>query len=98
MVSKLTNIKNYNKKKILNNNYLNYIFIKSITENSYFSKKITSYYYKLFTFLLFYNKVHKSCLLTYRSKGTFNFFNLTRMMFKYYAVNKYLSGIVKSSW
>jgi ribosomal protein S14 len=43
-------------------------------------------------------KVRNRCILTGRSRAVFNYFKLTRMMFKNLAVKGYLVGLRKSSW
>ena len=43
-------------------------------------------------------RIKNYCLITARSKGVLRPYNISRMMFKYYASFGYLKGIRKSSW
>lgn len=98
MVSRLLILKDYNKRKMLNKHFGSKVFLKSNLQNFYFKKKI---YYYLVRFVYLYNsysKIKNFCVLSYRRRGVFNYFKLTRMMFKYYSLNKQLVGIIKSSW
>lgn len=98
MVSRLLVLKDYNLRKELNKSFLPKLFNKSNLHNFYLKKKI---YYYLVQFIYLYNsytKIKNFCVLSYRRRGVFNFFKLTRMMFKYYALNKQLVGVIKSSW
>jgi len=98
MVSKLLIIKDYNKRSFLNNNFSNKIYLKSNIQNFYLKKKV--YYYLVRFVYLYdsYSKIKNFCVLSYRRRGVFNYFKLTRMMFKFYALNKQLVGMIKSSW
>jgi len=98
MVSKLLILKDHRRRSSLEKNYISSIVLKTNLHNLYFKKKI--YYYLIrFVYLFhFYTKVKNFCVLSYRRRGVFNFFKLTRMMFKHYALNKQLVGIIKSSW
>ncbi len=98
MVSRLLVLKDYNLRKKLNRSFLQKLFNKSNLHNFYYKKKV---YYYLVQFIYLYNsytKIKNFCVLSYRRRGVFNFFKLTRMMFKYYALNKQLVGVIKSSW
>ncbi len=98
MVSKLLILKDYNRRAFLNKNFMSKIYLKSNIQNFYFKKKI--YYYLVRFVYLYdsYSKIKNFCVLSYRRRGVFNYFKLTRMMFKFYALNKQLVGMIKSSW
>lgn len=98
MISRLAitkDIKQRNNNKKYNNFFL---YLKSNVSNFYFKKKIAYYFFRFFYLLYFYTKIKNFCILSYRRRGVFNFFKLTRMMFKQFALNKQLVGIIKSSW
>lgn len=98
MISRLVILKDYYNRKKIKNNYLSYFFYKT-NINNFFIKKIVLYsLFRFFYTLFFYTKIKNFCVLSYRRRGVFNFFKLTRMMFKQYALNKQLVGIIKSSW
>jgi ribosomal protein S14 len=98
MVSKLLVLKNEKIRKHYDNFYLHNVYLKSCTTNFFFSKRAFWKYENFFFSLVFYSKITNFCFFSYRRRGVFNFFCLTRMMFKYYAVTKYLTGIKKASW
>lgn len=98
MISKLVILKDYYDRKKIKSSHLNYSFYKT-NINNFFIKKIVLYYlFRFFYSFFFYTKIKNFCVLSYRRRGVFNFFKLTRMMFKHYALNKQLVGILKSSW
>ena len=98
MISKLLIHKDYQiRKKFLERKY-NFYFFNSILFNSYFNKKVLFEYWVSLYFSCFLSKIKNFCVLSYRRRGVFNFFKLTRMLFKYYALNKYLTGVLKFSW
>lgn len=98
MISKLLVLKNEKIRKTYNDFYIHHVFLKSCITNFFFSKKIFYNYANFFFSLLYFTKINHYCLLTYRRRGISSYFRLTRMMFKYYAISKYLSGIKKASW
>lgn len=98
MVSKLLIIKDYNKRQSFDKDFISRVFLKSNLHNFYFKKKIYYYLVRFVYLFHFYTKIKNFCVLSYRRRGVFNFFKLTRMMFKFYALNKQLVGIIKSSW
>lgn len=98
MISRLVIIKDYNRRRKFINNYSFYINLKTNFCNFYLKKKVTSYIFRFFYLFYFYTKIKNFCILSYRRRGVLNFFKLTRMMFKQYALNKQLVGIIKSSW
>jgi ribosomal protein S14 len=98
MVSKLLIIKDYNKRIFLNKNFMSKIYLKSNIQNFYLKKKIYYYLVRFISLYDSYSKIKNFCVLSYRRRGVFNYFKLTRMMFKFYALNKQLVGIIKSSW
>lgn len=98
MISRLIILKDYKKRQKVQINYNKYLFFKSNTGNFFIKKKIIYFLFRFFYILYFHTKIKNFCILSYRRRGVFNFFKLTRMMFKQYALNKQLVGIVKSSW
>jgi len=98
MISKLAIIKDYNRRAKVKKSYLFNLYIKTNLNNLYYKKKVTYYFTRFFYLLYSYTKIKNFCVLSYRRRGVFNFFKLTRMMFKQYALNKQLVGIIKSSW
>lgn len=98
MVSKFFILRDNKLRKNHDSNYYNYLYLKTNINNFYLDKS-TYYNFIYFVSLYFqYTKIKNFCVLSYRRRGVFNFFKLTRMMFKYYALNKQLVGIIKSSW
>jgi ribosomal protein S14 len=98
MVSKLLILKDYQNRKSLNKEFISKLFLKTNLHNFYFKKKIYYYFIQFIHLFHSYTKIKNFCVLSYRRRGVFNFFKLTRMMFKYYALNKQLVGMMKSSW
>lgn len=98
MISRLSIIKDYNRRYKIKKNYFLFLYLKSNVNNFYLKKKITYYFFRFFYLLYFYTKIKNFCIFSYRRRGVLNFFKLTRMMFKQYALNKQLVGIIKSSW
>jgi len=98
MISRLAVIKDYNKRIAFNKSFYSMLFVKTNTHNFFYKKKIYYYFVRFIYLYYFYTKIKNFCVLSYRRRGVFNYFKLTRMMFKYYALNKQLVGIMKSSW
>ncbi len=98
MVSRLLVIKDYNKRNFLNKHFDSKIYLKSNLQNFFLKKKIFYYLVRFVYLYSSYTKIKNFCVLSYRRRGVFNYYKLTRMMFKYYALNKQLVGIIKSSW
>jgi len=98
MISRLSIIKDYNKRKSVSSSFYSSLFIKTNTHTFFYKKKIYYFFLRFIYLYHFYTKIKNFCVLSYRRRGVFNFFKLTRMMFKYYALNKQLVGITKSSW
>lgn len=98
MVSSLLILKDYNKRVLFDKKYTKSLVNKTILNNFFYKKNV---YYSILFFAfsyIHYTKIKNFCVLSYRRRGIFNHFKLTRMMFKYYALNKQLNGLMKSSW
>jgi len=98
MISRLSIIKDIKRRNKYKQNHNTYLYIKSNVVTFFFKKKVSYYFFRFFYLLYFYTKIKNFCVLSYRRRGVFNFFKLTRMMFKQFALNKQLVGIIKSSW
>jgi ribosomal protein S14 len=98
MISRLATIKDFQLRNKNKKHYKSFLYLKSNVSNFFFKKKVAYYFFRFFYLLYFYTKIKNFCVLSYRRRGVFNFFKLTRMMFKQFALNKQLVGIIKSSW
>lgn len=98
MVSKFFVLRDDKLRKSRDSKFIDYLYLKTNLNNFYFTKKVYYYFFYFISLYSQYTKVHNYCVLSYRRRGVFNFFKLTRMMFKYYALNKHLVGVMKSSW
>jgi ribosomal protein S14 len=98
MVSKFFILRDHKLRENKKENLLNYLFVKTNMNNCYYIKPIYYYFFIFIHTFGQYTKIKNYCVLSYRRRGVFNFFRLTRMMFKQYALNKQLVGIMKSSW
>jgi ribosomal protein S14 len=98
MVSKLLVIKDYNRRKFLSKHFNSKLYMRTNLQNFFFKKKVFYFLVRFVHLYDSYTKIKNFCVLSYRRRGVFNYFKLTRMMFKYYALNKHLVGIIKSSW
>nr|YP_010049286.1 40S ribosomal protein S14 [Pleurostomum flabellatum]QPL15630.1 40S ribosomal protein S14 [Pleurostomum flabellatum] len=98
MISKQLVKKNIYYRRSFDHFVYHHIFFKSVSGNLFFSRKIFYKFFEFFMNYIFYTKIYKHCLMTYRRRGILNYFCLSRMMFKYYAVHGYLSGVQKLSW
>jgi len=98
MVSKFFILRDYKLRKEHGNNYLSHLYLKTSINTFYYTKPIYYYFFNFIQLYGQYSKVKNYCVLSYRRRGVLNFFKLTRMMFKQYALNKQLVGIMKSSW
>lgn len=98
MATSLSVIKDVNLRYKYSNNYINYLYMKANITNMYLPKKIAYKYINIFVFYMYYTRLRNYCVISYRKRGVLNYFKLTRMMFKYYALNKYLNGVTKHSW
>lgn len=98
MVSKLLNIKHYKNRFKFINIFNLYLCTKTLFNSFFFKKKYNYILYLFFNLFTHYTKIANFCILSYRRRGVLNFFKLTRMMIKQYALNKQLVGVIKASW
>lgn len=84
------NYKLFEKKKLL---------LKSIVKNKFLFNTYRKYAKNKLIILKGYKSFVKNyCIISGRSRGIVRKYNISRMLFKYYASFGYLKGIKKGSW
>jgi len=90
------NKKNRNKYNLLEKKKL---LLKSISKNVFLTNKYRIFAKNKLINLKGYKSFLKNyCIISGRSRGVLRKYNISRMLFKYYASFGYLKGIKKGSW
>ena len=75
------------------------LLLKSINKNMFLYNKYRKYAKNKLIILKGYKSYLKNyCIISGRSRGIIRKYNISRMLFKYYASFGYLKGIRKGSW